>query len=87
MKIPSETTSAQVSIMAEPQPRHLRYESENGSRKRVLDMERSASVDKSILIIQICSRCGRSFVFEKGRKSCPQCLGPLIVKTTISRKA
>jgi DNA-directed RNA polymerase subunit RPC12/RpoP len=87
MKILTVTTSAQASTIAELQPSHLQYESENKSQKGVLDIERSKNDGKSIRIIQICSRCGRSFILEKGRKSCPHCLGRLIVKTTISRKA
>jgi DNA-directed RNA polymerase subunit RPC12/RpoP len=87
MKILTVTTSAQASTSAELQPSHVQYESENKSQEGILDIERSTHDDKSIQIKQICSRCGRSFILEKGRKSCPHCLGPLIVKTTISRKA
>jgi rubrerythrin len=85
MKIRKVTTS-QVLTETELQPEHQLYESEDRSHEGVFGIEQFPIDGKSIRTTYICCRCGKSFILDKGRKFCPCCLGPLLVKTIISRK-
>jgi len=50
-------------------------------------LKQAALDEKFIQSLQVCTNCGATFHLKQGRKSCPHCLGLLVVKITIDKKA
>lgn len=39
--------------------------------------------EKLIVQVQVCTRCGRTFPFKRGRKNCPYCKETLKARATV----
>jgi len=86
MKNENEATRSIISVITDQHLSPQRREFESGTQNRS-DLKTGAGNNrKTIRIVHVCGRCGRSFILEKGRRHCPYCLGELIVKTTVSGK-
>jgi rubrerythrin len=75
------------SVEKQMPPRHLQHcieeEKENSEISRFHEVHQKTPDGKSIILVQICHRCGRKLPFKKGRKSCPYCQGVLRTNTMI----
>ncbi|MCK4424142.1 hypothetical protein KAU93_00535, partial [Candidatus Bathyarchaeota archaeon] len=62
--------------------RHSIEDEEKGSLE-ALEVHHRIPDGRLITTVQVCLRCGRKFTYKRGRKRCPRCLGPLIIKTMV----
>jgi rRNA maturation endonuclease Nob1 len=67
--------------------KHLQHcieeEKETSGISRFHEVHQKAPYGKSIILVQVCHRCGRKFPFKNRRKRCPYCQGLLRTNTMI----